>query len=312
MKGATRHTRSLVSRHARRYVGAGLALVVVLTLLMILGAHLIADAYDSGRPGGHADQPLCGGSVLRCQPTDLTPTLPSGSRSTSTPSVGAAPEASPTAQRSGDGVVSPRDDATCRALAQQHGDRREAIPANATANAKNEWVAGVRPAWDGQDTAQVYMGRVSGNFIGTTDQILTWVACKWGFPLDVVRAQASQESDWRQSLLGDCGATTQPQTGGCASVGILQVKGADLPPTHRHTWPYAYESTSWNADYAFAVRRACYDGKIDWLRNGYHAGDLWGCIGQWFSGGWHDGGAEDYIALVKQRLAGRTWESYYS
>jgi hypothetical protein len=211
----------------------------------------------------------------------------------------------------GDGVVAPRDDATCAGVARAQGDAREAIPANATANARNDWAAGVRPAWDGQDTAQADMGRVTGNFTGTTDQILAWAACKWGFPLDIVRAQASQESDWRQSLAADCGVTTQPETHGCASVGILQVKGADIPPTHHGTWPYAYESTSWNADYAYAVRRACYDGKITWLGNGYRAGDLWGCVGQWFSGRWHDAGAESYIAKVKQRLAARTWEGYY-
>src|SRR5262249_18015308 len=143
-------------------------------------------------------------------------------------------------------------------------------------------------ATDLQSEAPEIAARITGNFTGTTDEIFQWAACKWGFDIDTIRAQASQESDWHQSELGDCRGGTVPETNGCQSVGILQVKGADLPPTHPGTWPYASDSTSWNVDYAMAVRRACFEGKETWLGNGYAAGDLWGCIGRWFSGGWHD------------------------
>jgi hypothetical protein len=296
-----------------------LAALLVLILALVAGLSAVAARAHLTIGGGLrdcvVDQPGCQtGLAPTTRPsgtTPGTPVTPTGGAPTQTAPKTPISIPSPSAAANGDGVVAMRDDATCASIARQQGDAREAIAANATANATNEWAKGVRPQWDGQDTAQYYMGRVSGNFVGTTDQILAWAACKWGFPLDVVRAQASQESDWRQSLGGDCGATTQPQTHGCASVGILQVKGADIPPTHRGTWPYAYESTSWNADYAFAVRRACYDGKIDWLGNGYRAGDLWGCVGQWFSGGWHDSGADNYIKLVQARLAARTWQAYY-
>ena len=155
-----------------------------------------------------------------------------------------------------------------------------------------------------------YESRVTGNFSGTTDEIIQWAACKWGFDEDTVRAQAVAESDWHQSQLGDCQANTQPQAHGCASVGILQVKGADIPPTHPGTWPYAYESTAFNVDYTLAVRRACFEGKETWLGNGYQAGDLWGCIGRWYSGRWHDQGAEDYIASVKNHLSNKEWNSW--
>jgi len=187
----------------------------------------------------------------------------------------------------------------------------EPRPANATANARNLYAEGVRAATSYTDPAQSYLFRVTGNFSGTTDEIIQWAACKWGFAVDTVRAQAVVESYWRQSTLGDCGAQTQPQTNGCASVGLLQVKGADIPATHPNTWPYAWESTAWNADYALAVRRACYDGKITWLHDNnsaYGPGDLWGCVGEWFSGDWHDAGAQQYIATVQQTLAAREWE----
>lgn len=148
--------------------------------------------------------------------------------------------------------------------------------------------------------------RVTGNFTGTTDQIFQWAACKWGFDVDTVRAQAVQESDWHQSTLGDCdqNQNTQPDTNHCASMGILQVKGADLPPDQPFTYPYAKLSTSFNVDYTLAVRRQCYEGKIDWLNdrdvrkeNGkrYTKGDEWGCMGFWYSGRWYDQEAKKYL-----------------
>ena len=63
---------------------------------------------------------------------------------------------------------------------------------------------------------------------------------------DDVRAQTVIESYWRQSLTSDCGHKTQPETNGCASVGLLQVKGADIPATFPGTWPAALTSTAFN------------------------------------------------------------------
>lgn len=200
-------------------------------------------------------------------------------------------------------------DAFCASVALAQGDSREAIAANTTPNHDNVHHTGV---WNGNDPAQSDMGRVDGSVSGTTDQILVWAACKWGFPADSVRAQAVAESSWKQSQLGDCGVTTQTETNGCSSVGILQVKGADIPPTHPNTWPYAYESTAWNVDYTLSVRRACFDGKITWLGNGYTAGNMWGCVGEWFAGAWLTAGANDYIASVQQHEANRDWLTYYS
>lgn len=45
--------------------------------------------------------------------------------------------------------------------------------------------------------------RVTGNFTGTTDEILQWAACKWGNDEDIVRAQAARESWWQMTAKGD-------------------------------------------------------------------------------------------------------------
>ena len=45
--------------------------------------------------------------------------------------------------------------------------------------------------------------RIDGDFTGTTEDILRWVACKWGINQDIVFAEAAQESWWNQTQLGD-------------------------------------------------------------------------------------------------------------
>ncbi len=46
------------------------------------------------------------------------------------------------------------------------------------------------------------LARVTGNFTGTTDEIIEWVACKWGIDEDIVRAQIAKESWWHQDAAG--------------------------------------------------------------------------------------------------------------
>jgi hypothetical protein len=157
----------------------------------------------------------------------------------------------------------------------------------------------IRP-WDSQnfgmnDAADALARRIDGNFTGTTDEIIRWGACKWGFDEDIVRAVAVTESWWRQSQLGDF-VDGQP-----TSYGLLQVKKT----VHTITYPGAQQSTALNVDYALAYRRACYEGLIEWLGN--PAGDEWGCVGHWFSGGWKDAGAQNYVSIVQNHLAQRTW-----
>lgn len=188
----------------------------------------------------------------------------------------------------------------------------EPRPGNVTANNANVYIQGYR--LNGSELAQYgpgYEDKVTGNFTGTTDEIIQWAACKWGFDENTVRAQASAESSWQQMLLGKClGGQVQPDTNSCHSVGIMQVTSANIPPSHPGTWPYARISTAFNIDYTLAIRRACFEGKLRLPGVGYQAGDEWGCIGQWNTGAWHNPKAETYIAKVKKALANSVWNTY--
>ena len=161
--------------------------------------------------------------------------------------------------------------------------------------------------------------RIDGAFVGTTDEIIQWGACKWGFDEHNLRAQAYAESTWFAGKLGDCGEPTQPETGGeggCASLGLLQVRGANIEPVFPGVWPIAWKSTAFNVDYAMAVRRACFEGSEVWLtksspaENPYEPGDEWGCMGRWFSGAWYDAGAIAYMERVRVHAEAESWKDY--
>ena len=68
---------------------------------------------------------------------------------------------------------------------------------------------GVAGAWSDADPAKApFTARVDGNFVGTTDEIIQWAACKWGVDEDYVRAQLVAESYWDQvNSLGDWGTS---------------------------------------------------------------------------------------------------------
>jgi autotransporter family porin len=141
--------------------------------------------------------------------------------------------------------------------------------------------------------------RVTGNFRGTTDEIIQWAAWKWGIDEDLLRAVAARESDWHQGFVGDQGE----------SYGLMQVKRT----AWHGTSPIAKKSTSFNIDVYGAALRSYYDGQATWLNDvsgngaGYQAGDLWGSVGAWYSGRWHDAGAEQYIAAVRRAMTLRPW-----
>jgi autotransporter family porin len=140
---------------------------------------------------------------------------------------------------------------------------------------------------------------VTGNFRGTTDEIIQWSAWKWGIDEDLMRAVATRESNWRQAFVGDQGQ----------SYGLMQIKRT----AWHGTWPIARQSTPFNLDFYGAVLRYYYDGQATWLNdvsgNGahYQAGDLWGSVGAWFSGRWHDTDAENYVSAVRRAMALRPW-----
>lgn len=160
--------------------------------------------------------------------------------------------------------------------------------------------------------------RVTGDYTGTTAQILQWVACKWGIDPDLVRAQALQESDWEQSMRGDwttnpteCPPGTWNGTGCYQSYGILQMKYSSMPSA----WPMSRDATAFNADFTYGWIRNCYEGWTTYLNDRqplpgypkYHAGDIWGCVGYWYSGTWYDKLAIDYIQRVKARYEKQEW-----
>jgi len=178
----------------------------------------------------------------------------------------------------------------------------------------------------GRSNDRLY-ARVTGNFVGTTDEIIQWASCKWGFDEDVVRAQSAVESYWDQRAGGDLtsdpshcppfhGIGVDGHPGQCPdSWGLQQVRFTTFRwafPTNSTISPIT--STAYNLDIALAARRLCYEGSETWLNQfergrDYAAGDLWGCVGMWFSGRWYTQPSVDYINVVKSYLTQRIWES---
>jgi Bacterial Ig domain len=167
-----------------------------------------------------------------------------------------------------------------------------------------------------------FLQRVDGQFTGSTDAILKWAACKWGFDENVTRATAVNESFWHQNNLGD--------VGNGISIGILQVKSRDYPSTCEavassqstsevtNSNCYSYLSTAFDADYKLAQQRACFEGQVSYMigespagypsyPNGTPEQMMWGCVGWWFSGHWYDSGAITYISQVQGFLSDQTW-----
>jgi autotransporter family porin len=146
--------------------------------------------------------------------------------------------------------------------------------------------------------------RVTGNFTGTTDEILQWAACKWGIDEDIVRAQAAKESWWTQTNVGDNGE----------SFGIMQDRKPYMEWAFNNGVGDAKTSTAYNVDASLAARRNCFEGNEPWLNTTDHgrdyvAGDIWGCVGMWFSGRWYTPPAIGYITAVQDYLKQRVWAS---
>ena len=185
-------------------------------------------------------------------------------------------------------------------------DAAETRPHNATANQTRG------------NTYHPGYPRVDGDFIGTTDEILQWVACKWGFDEDLVRAQAAKESWWFMATQGDatgyftCHSSVTHLDPCPESLGILQVRYH----FHSQAFDSAAYSTAYNADYTYAVLRDCFEGGETWLNDvergrDYSSGDLLGCMGRWFSGRWYTNDAVTYINEVERLRDERVWEQAY-
>jgi autotransporter family porin len=196
----------------------------------------------------------------------------------------------------------------------QHGqpdlpDQQEPRPENTAAN---QFVADrvAMPIWKDftAKANQQFVPRIDGRFTGTTGEILTWGACKWGLDADLLKAVAVQESNWRQSTVSDKSNNPQDCVGGAAppcptSFGIMQLKHTYLPGSY----PLSQQSTAFNVDYYGARIRSCYEGWVTYLHGDYHPGDIWGCVGWHWSGHWKDAGAKRYIQRVHHYLDSKPW-----
>ncbi|MER7015117.1 hypothetical protein ABT324_27110 [Saccharopolyspora sp. NPDC000359] len=194
----------------------------------------------------------------------------------------------------------------------QHVPRtgREQRPANAAANSSTPGPVSL-PAWHDFWDPRVnteYVPRIDGNFTGTTDEILWWGACKWGFDVDFVRAMAAAETSWYQHKVGDyeqdpkhCAAGYQAPCP--TSFGILQIKHYFRPGSY----PASQRHTAFNVDYALAGLRGCFQGWVTYLADGYRPGDLWGCAGWHYSGEWKTPPALGYISRVQAQLKQKPW-----
>jgi hypothetical protein len=185
--------------------------------------------------------------------------------------------------------------------------------------------------------------RVDGQFSGTTDEIFQWAACKWGLPDNLLRGIAVRESTWYQYetyssgrcvlhfSCGDffsaassssskfCAAETRfgydyqtdfgaglcPKTFGIVGVMSWQDPSWGVMADNQNgTFPFNRDSTAFAVDYLGASLRGCFEGWQKWLAG---PGDLWGCVGAWFSGQWHSTAADGYIGRVQNEIGNLTW-----
>ncbi len=221
--------------------------------------------------------------------------------------------------------------------ARQVARTPETRSANAKANHTTPTHLTFDKNWGSNATANQYIRRVTGKRTGTTDELIQWASCKWGFDPEVTRAQVMVESSWRQAAVGgfipietcassttstsavdttttttttalQSGDTSTSTTSPCqtkpTAFGVLQLR-SDYQPG---TYPWSATSTAFNLDYSLAMRRACYDG-VSWLGR-QTKGDLWGCVGVHFSGGWYDSSANGYIERVKRALDAKAWRQF--
>jgi hypothetical protein len=183
--------------------------------------------------------------------------------------------------------------------------------------------------------------RADGQYTGTTDMIIRWVACKWGIDEDVIRAQTIVEHwSWDQTTAhGDKRTTTSEcMNGNFTSLWNFECDNCCYQTWSNwqtkvyyswQTWPMINASTAFAADYRYADQRACMNGDLaDYFSrrpsyNGHtYAADiaggdlntiLWGCIGLHYSGNWYDGtstgGAIWYLNLVQNAYTQKGWKT---
>jgi hypothetical protein len=109
----------------------------------------------------------------------------------------------------------------------------------------------------------------------------------------------------------DYGAGLCPQTFSILGIKSWQAPSwGQMPDNQNGTFPFNRNSTAFAADFYGASLRGCFEGWVDWLHDvnpSYGPGDLWGCVGHWYSGDWHDSGAEQYVSETQGYLNNHVW-----
>lgn len=180
-----------------------------------------------------------------------------------------------------------------------------------------DWTKAYDPRWN-----TYVLGRITGHFTGTTDEIFQWAAAKWGLPDDLIRTVAWMESEWHQANYGDYVEDLAQCPPGYRKVpcpvtfGIVGTKSTGWPGI----FPWNKESTAAAVDVLGGWLRGCYEGWVWWLRDHgnlsrgvYHAGNIWGCVGAWYSGNWLDGTpstpntGENYLTRAEAAYHSKPW-----
>jgi hypothetical protein len=119
----------------------------------------------------------------------------------------------------------------------------------------------------------------------------------------------------RNSAATSGGYPWSPQSGLCPQTfSIIGVKSWDdprwqaphpaWPGNQNGTFPFSRDSTAFALDYEGAYLRGCMEGFAKWLPAN---GDVWNCVGSWYSGDVGSANAKQYVSQVKAQLAQRTW-----
>jgi autotransporter family porin len=280
---------------AGRAAGAGVVVAAVLALLPACTGPASPERPATGAPGaqGASGVPPPASGYFTLKPVGSYASLPSD------------PEATAEVHQSG---WEPRP------ANQAYNDTE---PAGLVMRRANTAAQSYDPRWN-----TYILGRLTGNFTGTTDEIFQWAAAKWGLPDNLIRTVAYMESTWYQSNHGDYADVRSQCPPGYRKVpcpvtfGITGTKSTSWPGI----FPWNRDSTAAAVDVLGAWLRGCYEGWVWWLRTDgnrshgvYHAGDLWGCVGAWYSGNWLDGAAtqagsgENYIAGARHFDKTRPW-----
>ncbi|HEX3698372.1 MAG TPA: hypothetical protein VH374_23570 [Polyangia bacterium] len=219
------------------------------------------------------------------------------------------------------------DEATCAALVRRGGkeQRTDNTPFNkviATAAQLGQLATWGDP--QGFAPAAMPMGkRVTGNFTGTTDEILQWGACKWGLDEDFVRADSYQANGWHQgSISGWTDTTSLCPSGGPTRAGMGGTQCAQVFGLfgvtwqfHKSAWPMIHDSTPFTVDYSLALQRVCFEGWDSYFKgvgpagNVYGPNDEFGCAASFYTGGWYDFSTIQQVNHIRDALSSKPWTS---